>query len=250
MKLFLIIYLICFSYLGYSAEIPVYSYHIVNIYPHDSKAFTQGLVYDKGILYESTGLWGHSSLRRVNLATGKILKIKQLSPKLFGEGLTLWHDQLIQLTWRSQSGFVYQKDNFALIKDFKYTTEGWGITHNEDFLIMSDGSDQLHFFDPNTLTKQHSIKVHTQTTPVTRLNELEYIKGQIFANIWQTEKIACINPNTGAVNAWIDLTGLIKQQTGNHQPDVLNGIAYDVEHDRLFVTGKRWSNLFEIKLIK
>jgi glutamine cyclotransferase len=251
MKLIIILYLSSFSCLGHAAEIPVYSYHIVNTYPHDSEAFTQGLVYDKNdILYESTGLWGHSSLRRLDLATGKVLKIKPLSPQLFGEGLTLWHDQLIQLTWRSQRGLVYQKDNFSLLKDFHYATEGWGITHNEDFLIMSDGSDQLYFLDPQTLIKQYSIKVHSNKTPVTHLNELEYIKGEIFANVWLTDRIARINPDTGEVNSWIKLTGLIQSSTDNHQPeDVLNGIAYDTKHDRLFVTGKRWSSLFEITLI-
>ena len=250
-KLIIILGLTCFSYLGYAAEIPVYSYRIVNIYPHDSKAFTQGLVYDdKDVLYESTGLWGHSSLRRVDLATGKVLKIKSLSPKLFGEGLTLWHEQLIQLTWRSRRGFVYQKTNFSLLKDFNYATEGWGITHNEDFLIMSDGSEQLYFLDPQTLTKQYSIKVHTHQAPVTHLNELEYIKGEIFANIWQTDRIARINPHTGEVNSWIELTGLIQPPTDNRRSEaVLNGIAYDAKHDRLFVTGKQWSNLFEITLI-
>jgi glutamine cyclotransferase len=250
MKLIVILCLSSFSYLGCAAEIPVYSYHIVNTYPHDSKAFTQGLVYDKNnILYESTGLWGHSSLRRLDLATGKVLKLKSLSPKLFGEGLTLWHEQLIQLTWRSQRGFVYQKNNFSLIKDFHYATEGWGITHNKDFLIMSDGSDQLYFLDPPTLIKQYSIKVHSNKTPVTHLNELEYIKGEIFANIWPTDRIARINPHTGEVNSWIKLTG-IQPPAANHQTDeVLNGIAYDAKHDRLFVTGKRWPNLFEITLI-
>ncbi len=248
MRLMVSMWLSCLSCFGYSAEIPVYSYQIVNIYPHDPQAFTQGLVYDKGVLYESTGLWGHSSLRRIDLPTGKILKITSLSPKFFGEGLTLWHDQLIQLTWRSRRGFIYQKEDFSLIKDFNYATEGWGITHNEDFLIMSDGSEQLYFLNPKTLIKQYSIQVHTQEKPVTHLNELEYIKGEIFANIWLTEKIARINPNTGEVKSWINLTGLMQQQTGS-QAEVLNGIAYDALHDRLFVTGKRWSNLFEITLI-
>lgn len=251
MKLILILCLSSFSYLGYAAKIPVYSYRIVNVYPHDPKAFTQGLVYDKkDILYESTGLRGHSSLRRVDLATGKVLKLKSLSPQLFGEGLTLWHEQLIQLTWRSRRGFIYQKDNFSLLKNFNYATEGWGLTHNEDFLIMSDGSEQLYFLDPQTLIKQYSIRVHANKMPVTHLNELEYIKGEIFANIWLTDRIARINPHTGEVNSWIKLTGLMPSSTSKRRSEkVLNGIAYDAERDRLFVTGKRWSHLFEITLI-
>ena len=224
-----------------------YTYNVVNIYPHDKYAFTEGLVFENGVLYESTGLYGQSTLRRVELETGKILQSYALPNQFFGEGITIFGDKIIQLTWQSNKGFVYDKDSFDLLREFSYPTEGWGITYDGSRLIMSDGTATLYFLNPETFERVGQVDVY-DTGPVTRLNELEYIQGEIYANIWMEQKIAVINPQTGQVRAWIDLSGiqdLENQDTSN----VLNGIAYDAEEDRLFVTGKRWPQLFEIKLI-
>lgn len=226
-----------------------YTYEIVRVYPHDPNAFTQGLVIDKGVLYESTGLWGYSSLRRVNLETGTILQIHNLPSEFFGEGITIFNDKIIQLTWQNQVGFVYDKQTFALLRNFSYPTEGWGITHDGKRLIMSDGTANLYFLDPETFQRIGQIDVRDGNVSVTLLNELEYVKGDIYANVWGEEKIAIINPQTGQVKGWIDLTGIYPQASQNPN-SVLNGIAYDEEADRLFVTGKLWSKLFEIKLIE
>jgi len=228
---------------------PVYGYKIVRVYPHDPRAFTQGLVYYQGVLYEGTGIWGESTVRKVELSTGKVLQIYHLPPQYFGEGITLWQDRLIQLTWRSHRGFVYNRDNFRLIREFSYPTEGWGITHDGERLIMSDGTAKLHFLDPVTFEEIREIEVRDGNLPVPYLNELEYVKGAIYANVWQTDRIAVIDPETGRVGAWIDLAGLLsaEERTGNE--DVLNGIAYDSQNDRLFVTGKYWPKLFEIELV-
>jgi glutamine cyclotransferase len=225
----------------------LYTYEIVNVYPHDKNAFTQGLIFYDGTLYESTGLYGYSTLRRVELATGNILQLYNLSNQFFGEGITIFDDKIIQLTWRSNKGFVYDKHTFELLQDFSYPTEGWGITHNGSLLIMSDGTATLYFLDPETFGKVRQIEVY-DAGPVTELNELEYINGEIYANIWKKDKIVVINPQTGRVKGWINLEGI--QDAENRDPEnVLNGIAYDAKEDRLFVTGKRWSQLFEIKLI-
>jgi glutamine cyclotransferase len=224
-----------------------YTYEIVNVYPHDRNAFTQGLVFENGVLYESTGLYGYSTLRRVKLETGKILQLFPLPNQFFGEGITIFDDKLIQLTWRSNKGFVYDKHSFDLLQEFYYSTEGWGITHNGSQLIMSDGTATLYFLDPETFEKTGQVEVH-DTGPVTKLNELEYIQGKIYANIWKEEKIAIIDPQIGQVQGWIDLSG-IQDLEDLDTNNILNGIAYDAEEDRLFVTGKRWSQLFEIKLI-
>src|SRR3990170_3080206 len=228
-----------------------YTYSVVNVYPHDKNAFTQGLVFDNGVLYESTGLIGNSTLRRVDLVTGITLQLcalpNQISNQLFGEGITIFDNKIIQLTWQSHRGFVYDKDSFDLLQEFDYPTEGWGITNDGSRLIMSDGTETLYFLNPVTFEKVGHIKVH-DNGPVPELNELEYIKGEVYANIWKEEKIAIINPQTGQIKGWIDLTGI--QDFENQDPDnVLNGIAYDAKEDRLFVNGKRWSQLFEIKLI-
>ncbi len=224
----------------------VYTYTVVNQYPHDETAFTQGLVVADGVLYESTGLYGHSTLRRVELETGTILQQYTLPEQFFAEGLTLFDDQLIQLTWRSNRGFVYDPQSFEVLHEFTYPTEGWGITHDGSQLIMSDGTATLYFLDPATFETVGQVDVYDDG-PVTRLNELEYIHGEVYANIWQEDKIAIINPQTGHVTAWIDLTGLLDVE--NPDPDnVLNGIAYDAHDDRLFVTGKRWAQLYEITL--
>jgi glutamine cyclotransferase len=224
-----------------------YTYSVVNAFPHDTNAFTQGLVIDNGVLYEGTGLYGQSSLRRVQLETGEVLQLHALSNEFFGEGITVFGDKIIQLTWQSHKGFVYDKNSFDLLQNFSYPTEGWGITHNGTQLIMSDGTANLYFLDPETFERVGKIVVN-DAGPVTRLNELEYIKGEIYANIWQKEKIAIINPRTGNVRAWIDLTGIGDSESTDID-SVLNGIAYDANQDRLFVTGKMWSKLYEIQLI-
>jgi glutamine cyclotransferase len=224
-----------------------YSYRIVNVYPHDENAFTQGLLIDNGFLYESTGLYGSSSLRRVELETGEILQRYNLPPQYFGEGITVFDGKIIQLTWLANTGFVYDEESFDLLQNFSYPTEGWGITYDGSRLIMSDGTSTLYFLDPVTFQKIGQVEV-TDNGPVDRLNELEYIKGKVYANIWEEEKIAIINPQTGQVEGWINLSGLHNME--NQDPNnVLNGIAYDATSDRLFVTGKRWSQLFEIELI-
>jgi glutamine cyclotransferase len=230
-----------------NATTPRYTYDIVNVYPHDENAFTQGLVFEDGFLYEGTGLYGNSSLRRVELETGKVLQAHALQNQFFGEGITIVGDKIIQLTWESHRGFVYDKSTFDLLREFSYPTEGWGITYDGSRLIMSDGTASLYFLDPETFQRVGQIEAH-DTAPVTGLNELEYIKGEIYANVWREEKIAIIDPNTGQVRAWVDLKGI--RGSGDPDPDnVLNGIAYDTEGDRLFVTGKRWPLLYEIRLI-
>ncbi|MEM4703644.1 MAG: glutaminyl-peptide cyclotransferase [Candidatus Bathyarchaeia archaeon] len=225
-----------------------YTYRVVNTYPHDENAFTQGLAYEDGVLYEGTGLYGHSSLRRVSLENGSILQLYALPSEFFGEGITIVGNKIIQLTWTSHVGFVYDKSSFVLLQNFSYPTEGWGITYNGSHLIMSDGTSTLHVLDATNFTEVGTLEVSENGQPVTRLNELEYVKGEIYANIWMEEKIAIINPLTGQVTGWIDLHG-IENLEGKDYNDVLNGIAYDAENDRLFVTGKRWPHLFEIKLL-
>lgn len=231
-----------------------YTYRIVNIYPHDPNAFTQGLVWDDGVVYEGTGLnrdyGGISTLRRVDLETGDVLQLISLPDQYFGEGITVWEDTIIQLTWRSNVGFVYDKESFALLREFSYPTEGWGITHDGEKLIMSDGSDTLYFWDPQTLAEIGQVAVRDGNSPVTRLNELEYVDGEVWANVWQTDRIARINPATGQVTGWVDLTGLLDNVALPRPPDVLNGIMVDGENGRLFVTGKFWPALFEIEIVE
>ena len=236
--------------LNYSRVNPTpvrYTYIIVNVYPHDRTAFTQGLIFEDGVLYESTGLYNHSTLRRVELETGKVLQLYALPNQFFGEGITVFDDKIIQLTWKSNRGFVYDKNSFDLLLEFSYPTEGWGITHDGSRLIMSDGTATLYFLDPQTFKKVGQVEVH-DNGPVAGLNELEYIQGEVYANIWKEENIAIINPQTGQVKAWIDLRGIRDLENGD-TANVLNGIAYDAKENRLFVTGKRWSQLFEIQLI-
>jgi glutamine cyclotransferase len=228
---------------------PVYTYKIVNTYPHDQEAWTQGLVFNDGVLYEGTGRYGQSTLRKVELETGKTLQIHRLPAHFFGEGITVFGDKVIQLTWRSNIGFVYDKVSFELLAKFTYPTEGWGVTHDGKRLIMSDGTSMLHFLDPKTLKMVGQIEVYDTHGLVAKLNELEYVQGEIYANVWPTERIARIRPETGQVVEWIDLEGLLGPVDPIHRDDVLNGIAYDTEHDRLFVTGKMWPKLFEIQLV-
>ena len=243
-----IIYLFAGTLNG-SGSIPIYSYSIIKEYPHDPEAFTQGLVYDNGLLYEGTGLYGNSSLRRVELETGRILDLVTLPPWLFGEGLAIWGNRLIQLTWQSGIGLVYYKSNMSRIGDFVYQTEGWGITSDDRRLIMSDGTDTVHFLDPDSFEEIGQLKVRANGTPLFGLNELEYVNGSIYANIWKTRKIAIISPQTGDVLSWIDLESITDEKNWKNI-DVMNGIAYDTEGDRLFVTGKLWPELFQIKVME
>jgi glutamine cyclotransferase len=224
-----------------------YTYMVADVYHHDTDAFTEGLVFDSGFLYESTGLYSNSTLRRVDLETGGVLQLVSLQPQYFGEGIAVVGDKIVQLTWQSHKGFVYDKASFDFMQEFQYTTEGWGLTYDGSRLIMSDGTSSLYFLDPVTFQRIGQVTVH-DTGPVTELNELEYINGTVYANIWREEKVAVINPQNGQVTAWIDLTGI--QDLKNQDPkNVLNGIAYDANGHRLFVTGKMWPHIFEINLI-
>jgi glutamine cyclotransferase len=228
---------------------PVYGYRVIRSYPHDRQAFTQGLVYEAGELYEGTGIRGQSSLRRVALETGIVRQERVLPEQYFGEGITIFGDRIIQLTWQSRIGFVYDKASFKLLQQFRYPTEGWGITHDGSRLIMSDGTANLYFLEPQTFMEIDRIEVHDDQGPVVRLNELEYVRGDIYANVWQTNRIARIDLLTGRVAAWIDLAGLLSAADRQQRVDVLNGIAYDAENDRLFVTGKWWPKLFEMRIV-
>jgi len=230
-------------------SVPAYTYKIVNTYVHDHRGFTQGLVFEGGFLYEGTGLRAQSSLRRVALETGAILQLHRLPDHFFGEGITVYQDKIIQLTWKSNVGFVYRKDNFEMLREFNYSTEGWGITHDGKQLIMSDGTSTLYFLNPETFEIVRQVKIYDNHGPVKYLNELEYVEGQIYANVWQSNRIAKIDPQTGQVVGWIDLTGLLRLKDYHLPVDVLNGIAYDKTKKRLFVTGKLWPKLFEIQLI-
>lgn len=231
-----------------SADVPVYGYKVQHVYPHDANAFTQGLQYVDGILYEGTGLNGRSSIRKVKLETGDVLQKRDIPAQHFGEGITVWKTELIELTWQSGLAFVYDRDTFQQKRTFTYAGEGWGLTHDGTNLIMSDGTERLRILDPATFAERRRIQVMAGAEPLRNLNELEYVNGEIFANIWTTDYIARIAPSTGRVVGYIDLNGLL---TANERPSdgVLNGIAYDREHDRLFVTGKLWPKVFEIRVV-
>ena len=226
----------------------VYSYELINTWPHDTNAFTQGLVFLDGTLLESTGLNGQSTLRKVELKTGKVLKKVEVPPQYFAEGLAVLNGKMFQLTWRNQKGFVYDLESLSLEKEFPYEGEGWGLTTDGQSLIMSDGSNQIRFLDPITFKVKRAINVTHQGQPVSRLNELEYIKGEIFANVWGSFLIVRISPQTGAVLGVINFTGLLSPSDYTSHLDVMNGIAYDPAGDRLFVTGKNWPKLFEVRL--
>jgi glutaminyl-peptide cyclotransferase len=232
-----------------SAPVQRYTYRVINVYPHDTGAFTEGLVFDGGTLYEGTGRYGSSSLRKVDLATGAVIQSKNLASEYFGEGITVFKQNIIQLTWKSNLGFVYDKNSFEMIRQFSYPFEGWGITQDGQRLIMSDGTSTIHFLDPATFASIGVVEVVDEGIPVDQINELEYIRGTIYANVWQTEKILMIDPENGKVIGLIDLTGILLTQNYTGKADVLNGIAYDLESDRLFVTGKLWPCLFEVKLV-
>ena len=232
-----------------SGKARLFGYKVVHVYPHDRQAFTQGLIYRDGVLFESTGLNGRSSLRKVRLETGEVLERRPVDAEYFAEGLTDWGDGLIQLTWKNGLAFVYAKEKFALRKTFTYTGEGWGLTHDGQRLVMSDGSAALRFLDPTTFKETSRLEVKDRGLPVDRLNELEWVKGEIFANIWQTDRLAIVSPKSGQVTGWVDLAGLLSPADIQGEIDVLNGIAYDDNKNRLFVTGKLWPKLFEIELV-
>jgi glutamine cyclotransferase len=234
-----------------SSTTPVWTYRIVNRYPHDPAAFTQGLVVDDGWLIEGTGLVGESSLRRVELDTGTVVARRDLPEPYFGEGVTILGDQVYQLTWQSEVAFVYDRQTFEPLMELPFSGEGWGITTDGTSLIMSDGSGTLTFRDPETFTAIRRVTVRDSAGEVDQLNELEYIDGEVWANIWKDDRIARIDPETGTVRAWIDLTGLHSDELRKEpDADVLNGIAHDPVTDRVFVTGKRWPWLFEIEVVE
>jgi glutamine cyclotransferase len=233
-----------------SVDVPVYSYEIVASYPHDPKAYTQGLAFYDGMLYESTGQYGQSSLRRVELKKGKVKKKIEVSGQYFAEGMTILHGKIYQLTWQQNKGFIYDLKDFKLENEFAYDGEGWGLATDGQALILSDGTNQIRFIDPSNFRLLRTINVVNDTQPLGHLNELEYIHGEIYANVWKTDNIVRLDPNTGRILAWIDLAGLRPAETSNNSENVLNGIAYDADNDRLYVTGKRWPVVFEIRLKK
>lgn len=228
---------------------PEYTYRVVKVFPHDPSAFTQGLEYHNGFLYEGTGLNGRSTLRKVKLETGEVMRQTSLEPEFFGEGITVVGDEVVQLTWQAQEGFIYRLADFQRLRTFSYSGQGWGLTNNGREIFMSDGSAEIRILNPHTLKEIRRIKVHDGAAPVDQLNELEWVDGQILANVWQTDRIARISPQTGAVTGWIDLTGLLSPLYRSTSVDVLNGIAYDAARKRLFVTGKLWPKIFEIQLV-
>jgi glutaminyl-peptide cyclotransferase len=235
-----------------AGSIPVYGYEVVHVYPHDTQAFTEGLFYLNGFLYEGTGQECCSDIRKVKLETGEVVQRREPPiPGLFGEGIIAWRDRLYEMTWRTERGFVYDLATFQQRGEFTYPGEGWGFTQDGKRIIMSDGTAQLRFWDPENVPRETGrITVTADGAPVQHLNELEYIKGEIYANIWETDRIARINPANGKVTAWIDLTGLLNFGHRTQREAELNGIAYDAKTDRLFVTGKLWANVYEIKLVK
>lgn len=231
-------------------EAPEYTYRVINTFPHDPAAFTQGLVYHEGHFFEGTGLWGESSLRKVDLETGTVLQKIDLDARYFGEGITIFDNRIIQQTWQSHIGFVYEVETFDRLTTFAYPTEGWGLTHDGQRLIFSDGTSTIRFLDPSSFAVTSTIQVRDGTQPINKLNELEFVKGEILANVWLTDWIVKIDPPSGQVTGWIDCAGLLpKELRSGNRDDVLNGIAYDRENDRLFVTGKRWPLLFEIEIV-
>jgi glutaminyl-peptide cyclotransferase len=233
------------------AAIPIWDAVPVRAFPHDPKAFTEGLFYEGGFLYESTGLAGLSDIRKVELATGRVLRSRRLAPTYFGEGIVDWKGRLIELTWRNEVGFVYDLATFKPRGRFTYVGEGWALTKNARELIMSDGTPRLRFLSPATLKVTHTLDVTADGAPVQNLNELEWVKGEILANIWLTPRIARIDPASGRVTGWIDLSAQIRQSGAPNDSDAVpNGIAYDAAHDRLYVTGKLWPKLFEIRLVR
>jgi len=236
--------------LSAQAAVPTYGYEIVNTYPHDPHAFTEGLFYLNGFLYESTGLERQSSIRKVKLETGEVVKKIDVPPEYFGEGIVNWKRRLVSLTWKTQVGFVYDLATFKLERKFSYRGEGWALTQDGRRLIMSDGTPELRFLDPDTLLEAGRMTVTYEGKPLRNVNELEWVKGRIYANVWQTNMMIMIDPASGAITGVVNLAGLLSASDRLVGPDsVLNGIAYDAAHDRLFVTGKNWPKLFEIRVL-
>jgi glutamine cyclotransferase len=228
---------------------PQYTFKIIHVFPHDSTAFTQGLAYRDGFLYEGTGLYGHSSIRKIRLETGKIVEHVDLPAEFFGEGIALFGKKILQLTWQSEKGFVYDLEGFHFVSEFSYAGEGWGLTTNGSEILLSDGTDKIRVLDGDTFRVKRWLRVHDGSSAITQLNELEMVEGEIFANVWHTDRIARISPRDGTVTGWIDLTGLLSAAYRMDPEAVLNGIAYDPVRKRLFVTGKRWPSLFEIQVV-
>jgi glutamine cyclotransferase len=234
---------------GASAAVtPEYTFTVVHVYPHDTSAYTQGLAFRDGFLYEGTGRNGHSSLHKVRLETGEVVQQINLGSEFFGEGITILKDKVFQLTWQSGVGFVYDVNTFALLKKVSYSGEGWGLASDGRELFLSDGTSEIRVLDPDSFKEKHRLKVHDGSASVDQLNELEFVEGQIFANIWHSNRIARISPQTGEVVGWIDLNGLLSSVYRLEPEAVLNGIAYDPARKRLFVTGKLWPSVFEIKI--
>ncbi|HYL38366.1 MAG TPA: glutaminyl-peptide cyclotransferase [Bryobacteraceae bacterium] len=231
------------------SQTPEYGYRVVHSYPHDRHAFTQGLEFRAGFLYEGTGLNGQSTVRKVKLETGEVLQEVSLEPQYFGEGITVFNQQILELTWRSGIGFVYDQNSFRRLRSFNYSGEGWGLANDGSEIYMSDGTPQLRVWNPVTLREKRRFTVRDGAKPITYLNELECVRGEIYANVWQTDRIARISPKDGRVLGWVNLSGILSAAERSENTDVLNGIAYDVLGDRLFVTGKNWPKLFEIKLV-
>lgn len=230
------------------AQTPVYGYEVVNRFPHAPTAYTQGLRFYDGVMYEGTGRNGQSMLKKYRLEDGQVLQSKRLSDRYFGEGIEIVGDRIFQLTWQAHMVFVYDLESFDQLDTFFNPTEGWGLTYDGQELILSDGSSNLYFIDPGTFVTNRKVEVKLDGNPVSSLNELEYIDGEVWANIWQTDFIVRVDPMTGVVNSLVNLTGLSDQTQRSERDAVLNGIAYDTDRDRLFVTGKLWSDLFEIRL--
>lgn len=234
-----------------AGSIPIYRYQVLRSYPHDAGAFTQGLQYVDGVFYEGTGLNGRSSIRKVKVETGEVLQKRMLPSEHFGEGITVWKSELIELTWQSHVAFVYDKATFEPKRTFSYAGEGWGLTHDGTNLIMSDGTAALRVLDPATFAERRRISVSAAGRPLERLNELEFVKNEVFANVWMTDLVARIAPDSGRVTGYVDFSGLLTRDERarvDSQGGVLNGIAYDAERDRLFVTGKLWPKVFEVKI--
>ncbi len=228
---------------------PECTFQIVQVFPHDSTAFTQGLAYRDGFLYEGTGLNGRSSLRKVRLETGEVVQRIDLPPEYFGEGITLVDNEIVQLTWQSHIGFVYDLSDFHLLRRFSYSGEGWGLATNGSEIFMSDGTPEIRVLDPGTLTEKRRFTVRDGATPIENLNELEFVEGELFANVWGSDRIARISPKNGEVVGWIELKCLLSPVYRLQMGAVLNGIAYDAPHKRLFVTGKLWPSIFEIRIV-